>query len=52
MAEQNPADKKQEILERRTADGAMKYDHAYQDAQSKQWYARRHDDHTKVEKVN
>jgi hypothetical protein len=51
MAENNDADKAQEILERRDATGALVYDQVRKDPAGSGWLARRHDDHTTYDRV-
>jgi hypothetical protein len=41
----------QEILERRDEDGKKVYDHARRDPFTGQWYGRRHDDHTREDRI-
>lgn len=41
----------QEILERRDAEGKKIYDHARHDPFTGDWYGRRHDDHTREDRI-
>jgi hypothetical protein len=50
MDEQSEGNKVQEALERTDAKGEKIYDHVQRDSAG-QWIARRHDDHTKWDRV-